>query len=524
VLLFCLAHRAAGKTVHLEWQPIEAAVGYEIVIANDEKPIVQKRLTLTRWEGELENGYYQYRIRAIDWVGRAGPWSPPLSLVVMPSSPQLEIPSPGSTVKTRWSDPGVAIRWKAATPGTPTRVEVRAADGKVVYSEIVGVEAIAIPDLAPGAYTVSLRSAIGSFAGDREWESASSTESRFTIERVPLDPPELISPVDEKIESAPEPTVELRWQGVAGARGYFVRWAEQGAEAPPTPPEWAYTDELSRKIALPGRGQYRWEVVPCPFPQAAAGKQPGAELLSSLSQADFEVIPPRLAAGQLEASAGFSIGGAEYRVTDLVHHQGADASPDARQFRGNFEYWFSKHFSVGADLGAHWMNLAPLGTTVFFDADFLARARFRLFGNFVVRLALGFGLQELPEIQSSPSFNGPSPAIPTGFKMLRALDLRLGPEFAYAITPRWRVALQFLAVTPFLAISTFSDTSLGYVSPSAEPTLSLTHFFNESWGVALAVRGTSEDLSLKSRANNLTDEVHFGATDFSLLLAYRLGN
>ena len=104
---------AWAKKVSVQWKPIKGAVAYELQIEKQGKKVAVKKTTGNDWSGDLKFGVYSYQIRAIDRVHRAGSWSAPHALVVMPKEPENIAPregerysiyTPAGATKLHWSE------------------------------------------------------------------------------------------------------------------------------------------------------------------------------------------------------------------------------------------------------------------------------------------------------------------------------------------------------------------------------------------------------------------------------------
>lgn len=154
ILLLCLfTHLATAKIVTIRWKPIPEAVYYELQIKHGEQRIYRKIMeaTLHRWEGKLPTGVFTYQLRTIDRYKRAGAWTSPENVAVLPSATTLRSPPNGdkrtslkrlSTVGLTWDHLGGVRRYLVKVTLGGTTIKQVETDTIETY----------LTDLAPGSY------------------------------------------------------------------------------------------------------------------------------------------------------------------------------------------------------------------------------------------------------------------------------------------------------------------------------------------------------------------------------------
>lgn len=159
VIFALLGTLARAKDVHLEWEPIEGATGYEFEISRNGESVVKRRVEGTSWGVKLPPGVYVFRLRAIDWAKQAGEWSEPSALLSSPAAPEIVNPQPQAIFAPPDAARGIAFRWKPVPGVSKYKVEIQRG-GQPGISEIVDQPGYLFKDATPESYEVRVAGVI----------------------------------------------------------------------------------------------------------------------------------------------------------------------------------------------------------------------------------------------------------------------------------------------------------------------------------------------------------------------------
>ncbi|OFZ22154.1 MAG: hypothetical protein A2X94_08865 [Bdellovibrionales bacterium GWB1_55_8] len=349
---------ALAKDVSIEWQEIPGASEYEFEIqATRASKAKEYRLDSPKWNGDLPYGVYSYRIRALDRRKRAGIWSDPQPVAVMPPAPTPQKPEDGTRLKLYHPKATTTLSWMPVKGAKEYQIEVFRA-GKPHLDQMVKTSSVDLGALPPGSYTWKVRAVLkppkrapANFDG-RSWISDPSDESEFRIERAYLERPVLLGPMG----ILPPPMggeLTFVWKTVEGADKYELRIVRTPGLANPA----AFSGALSKakpsiitakdgeesvKLHLP-EGSYVWQV----------------RALASLSTTESHAGPENRSSFELNPNAVFARGAGYVALSTMLapysyeiispsaNRRGATSST-AMTIRGSGDYWPWPQWGIGA--------------------------------------------------------------------------------------------------------------------------------------------------------------------------------
>lgn len=88
LVFFFWVMSASAKEVTLAWDELNFATQYELEITSADKVILSEKINGLKWEGTLEEGTYQYKVRAFSKTKRIGTWSATQSFEILAPAPE----------------------------------------------------------------------------------------------------------------------------------------------------------------------------------------------------------------------------------------------------------------------------------------------------------------------------------------------------------------------------------------------------------------------------------------------------
>ncbi len=198
-----LTGKVEGQAIHISWNNIENALGYEIEIDNAISTTVS---AITTEHIDVVSDLKQshtYRVRAV-FEGIIGAWSYPLTIKSIPAVPTGLLGIPGQNhITLKWNKSDMASTYELS------------ADGNIIY---IGPNTEFIHSSLPDDYTqtYSVRAVNGS--GYSGWSEAISIRTNKEISNAPQN----IKPLKSNNE-----TITVSWDLVKDAKGYIVKINEE---------------------------------------------------------------------------------------------------------------------------------------------------------------------------------------------------------------------------------------------------------------------------------------------------------
>lgn len=223
ITLFAISTQAQTyrRLVNFEWEPIEEAKFYEIEIRKKGQTSKPNSFTTkaAAWNGRLQVGRYEFRLRAMDERKVPGDWSAYAELDVMLEPVKLKDPAPDSVVKAQGSEKQeLQFNWQQTPAATGYIVEVYNQANEKVFEEKTSSTNFKydLPTAANYTWKVKAISKDG-------LESESAEMRKFTLVGPKLEKPKIEKPEHEFVR-------EVKWEAVDKAEGYDLVLAKYSPE------------------------------------------------------------------------------------------------------------------------------------------------------------------------------------------------------------------------------------------------------------------------------------------------------
>jgi hypothetical protein len=338
LLTALLSTSAFAKKISIQWQVLPGAIRYDLFIESDEGKVLKQAVAVPQWSGNLSEGAYVYRIRAIDRIKRPGVWSSPSALVVMPAPPEPESPASEEVIHSYKRKEKVKVKWKEVKGASQYRLEVKQSKQMILNAQFKKNEAD-IPQLAIGEYQWQVWALIEAperfpdSLKNKKWESASSTVRKFSIEKKDLEAPSLVSPKGA-LWMPKNGTLSLQWEKVQGAESYSVSIASQRT---PADVKQYKTEKDAMVIALPQEGPYQWQV------SALAGDSAGPQSVADFKlERDLDIRSEKTGYFALSTM----LAPYQYEHESPIVNQKVETESKAVTGRLSGEYWYWKHMAL----------------------------------------------------------------------------------------------------------------------------------------------------------------------------------
>lgn len=128
------------RLVNFEWEPIQGATRYDLEITeiNAGNKIFRFKVKESAWNGDLAPGAFSMRIRALDYRGVPGDWSPPSPFDVGLDRVKITFPTLHSKVTVNETDKTtIDLKWDPVPSASEYLVELNSSDGSIHKSEKV---------------------------------------------------------------------------------------------------------------------------------------------------------------------------------------------------------------------------------------------------------------------------------------------------------------------------------------------------------------------------------------------------
>lgn len=216
VLLFTVLSTANAQTyrrlVNFEWEPIEEAKYYEIEIRKKGQTKASAFTTTTaEWNGRLQVGRYEFRLRALDRRKVPGDWSGYSELDV--GLEPAKILSPAADTSLKSSDPEkheVEFSWSAVPASNGYIVEVFNDKNEKVHEEKTTKTSFKHELKAAHHYTWKVKG-----ISSEGLESEVANLAKFTIVGGKLEKPKIERPDSEFVR-------DIKWESVEKAESYDI--------------------------------------------------------------------------------------------------------------------------------------------------------------------------------------------------------------------------------------------------------------------------------------------------------------
>lgn len=173
-LALSTASTAYGKSATIEWKSFKLAVQYHLQIRRGTENVVDTKLDkqATRWNGSLDPGLYEYRIRVYDRVGRPGKWSQFFPMAVKPDAPQAALIDNAQMYPD--ADGSIVLEWQDVPNVDGYRVVILR-NKKPIYRKTVKDSRAVIGRIPPGNYAWQVQGVLKNSTGKRGPASLKTT-------------------------------------------------------------------------------------------------------------------------------------------------------------------------------------------------------------------------------------------------------------------------------------------------------------------------------------------------------------
>ncbi len=342
-----------AKTVSVEWKEIKGAERYEISIEQEDKVIEKKISKELKWSGELPTGAYTYKLRSIDKLKRAGPWSKPLSLAVMPEAVKPIQPLNGAKTTLYHSKSKITLKWEPIDGVEKYFVEIRRA-GNLIESTMVTGTRYDVSGLHVDEYSWSIAPVLAhkgrAPATQKNWKGKLQSVGSFSVQTGTLAVPEILYPKGKTFP--PEDNKQkLVWREIEGAEMYEVLIAPntmsiKGRDIASSPKVVRLrSNENALTVKLPKEGSFRWSVRAL----ANIDENKNADAVGPVSETAFQYDKNavfRNNAGYVAISAIL----APYSYKVVSPKSGIQATFNSAMItaRASGEYWYGLQTGVSA--------------------------------------------------------------------------------------------------------------------------------------------------------------------------------
>ncbi len=527
ILLVLVSATADAKTVFVAWRAIRGAAKYEIEFHSGEKVLLDQTLSAMTvedkftWKGDLQPGAYQYRLRAVDRVGRLGQWSKLKSLIVLPVAPSVTSPRDGQWVTLYSPEAPLRLKWNASFSGLYW-VEAKLG-GKIVFQKTMSENRLYLPGAKDGRYEWRVASVVVDPVTGRNWRSRPSEAATVIVRHGRMGAPRPIYPVG-KIPPSDDGKLKFKWSEVSGAQAYLVRIRALHARSR-SPASDAFNGKSfvvkdhSITAAVPDIGDYSWTV--------------SALSSSEVDEYTASESPHSVAEFTLDKNARYSDGDGyvalstliapyNYEVVDqTAGTQGTTASL-ATSLRLSGEYWFAEQWGVGVAL----QNNSVTVSNSSFDlprVELMGKYRLRLDSNqHGWSIAPRFGAQGREFVDMMPTFL---------FNQRPNQFMAWGPDAGLDVRDQISDRLS-LGVKADYFLPLMLGSGMGWTGTASDRDFSVGaqayYWLSRHWGVGLGgyfeMNSVSYTYTPQSVGTAHADQVYMDGTYFFGTLMYSFGH
>lgn len=234
------------RQVDFEWEPIDGADRYELEItqAGPKGRTYKFKTKDAAWNGKLTPGPYMMKLRALDYRGVPGDWSPASPFDVALENARLTRPAPRAALKA--DDPKsakVPFAWEPVGGATSYVIEIVKPDGEVIATE-------SVKD-TKAAFTLPVAQDYGwrvTALNDEGLKSEAPAAGEFTLLGTKLAKPLIEKPENEFVR-------ELKWRAPENAGAYDVAVARQN----PQTKKWEKIQDIKAQAADQVAFDPKWE-------------------------------------------------------------------------------------------------------------------------------------------------------------------------------------------------------------------------------------------------------------------------
>ncbi len=508
-LLFTLQSYSWAKAVSVNWDKVDGAEKYELLIEKDGKAAVKIVIPQAQWSGDLPFGAYVYQIRGIDPKGRAGEWSQLNMLVVMATAPVLASPAHKTPLTLVQNQP-VHLQWEPIDGAREYLVEI-AKKKEIILSTTVSTAEFRTAQLPEGIYNwrvTGILSAGPSYPAfsEQSWKTSPSAPRIFQLKYKNFQKVKLTFPLGDQW---PSESGEMRfsWESVPGAEAYEVRINKKfaaGASTADKKKEKILISETTSIMANVGKeGVYSWSVRPLTDVQVQRSED---FIAGQASYGEFRLLRDFLTEGNtwlLDLSAFYNTG--LYEFTDNNKNLAGSFDSQSLSTRVSGEYWLAPNWAVGGGIE---------GT--FFKVNNEAYRRFAFNGQVKRRMEMGLGwyfgtslgleFRQYPEVSFKNSVSK--------IKMLSSYGPSLSLDLSKQFTERWSLRAIGHFYYPFMYINDMKNQgteSRNNFSLGAQ----VLYWMNKSFGLAAGAFVEQRGLGYNKKDNfktlRLDGEYLFGS-------------
>jgi hypothetical protein len=448
------------KTVEIEWEVVSGAKSYEIeIISEGQQPVLQ-RVNQNLIRMQMNNGEYQFRVRAIDLRGIRSDWSEPESLNLNLQAIKKDFPAHLSAVNSSSEDQQlVELRWQPQDDVESYEVTITSLDGTI--QEVLTVSGSSLKKELPvgKTYAWKVRALTqGALTDDNAFT--------FTLIGKALDKPEIESPSNQFVR-------DLEWKTPSYADSFRFLLQRQNRKTKKWEKVLSEDNYKDNSLVFDGKlpgGTYRLLVVAkAPLRQPS----PTANLTFNVKSGDRspaaeETFEVRQSIDRLSAwfsSVSYLMTVFDYKSTNFDRANssvsysavGATGRIGLGYLRGLNNWGFHGIFDIS--------GISVENKTTTFASTELNAVRRQKYGRFgEIRNNVGVYYKELPETVSFASTQSTETELVKvlgphyGFEYWRALDSQFGiqanahiylplvkvktpNEQALQMTPSWQLGL-----------------------------------------------------------------------------------
>jgi hypothetical protein len=398
--LFALSAKIAlAKQVNLEWDKVDGAVRYELLIEKDGKPAVQTFTPKAEWNGDLGFGVYVYQIRGADKSGRSGEWSQMNPLVVMSDAPKKLAPISKQKLKLMQNQ-ALHLEWEPIEGVHEYYLEIFQAK-KLVLGSTVDTNEFRTAQLPEGIYSWRVTGVLSAgknypALADKKWKTKPSPVTAFKLSYQFFEKPKIIFPIGDQwpTESG---IMKFSWESVPSAEAYEIRVTKKfgASDSERKKDKILIAETTSINVNVGKEGAYSWSLRPLTDVQ---GNKENEFNAGQASFAEFRLLRDFLTEGNtwlVDASALYNRG--KYKFSDRLSNLNGSLDSNSFTLRTRAEYWLRPNWAIGSGIEATFFNINSQANQRF-SFELFAKRRIELGFGWYLGAALGAEFRQYPEI------------------------------------------------------------------------------------------------------------------------------
>lgn len=395
-----------AKPVSLQWDQVEGAQKYELLIEKNTKTIVKVILAQNKWSGDLPFGVYLYQVRGVDSKGRAGEWSQLNPLVVMATETTLKAPIHKKVI-TLMQNQALQLEWEPIEGVSEYLVEI-AKKKEVVLSTTVNEAVFRTSQLPEGIYNWRVTGILSAGKdyptfSEKKWKTKPSKGRLFQLKYKSFKKVKIIYPLGDQWPTETG-LMRFEWESVPGAEAYEIRVTKKFGSEVSQKEKVLISETNSTTVNVGKEGAYSWSVRPITDVQLRSTED---FIAGQATHGDFRLLRDYLTEGNtwlLEVSLLYNQG--KYDFTDQNKNLDGSFDSDSITTRVRTEHWLWPNWAVGGGIEATFYNVNSESNQRF-SADLFLKRRIDLGLGWYLGALLGAEYRQYPEL----SFTGAVPSV-----------------------------------------------------------------------------------------------------------------